>query len=142
MKKIITKNEKETIGLAKKYAKTLKGGEIIGLSGDLGSGKTIFAKGLAVGFKIKRNITSPTFVVMKVYPVTDHPTINTFVHIDAYRLEPNTNISEIGIDEYLNRADTVIVIEWPENIIKFLPKSSKLININNQVGNKRLITLN
>ncbi|MBI5077135.1 tRNA (adenosine(37)-N6)-threonylcarbamoyltransferase complex ATPase subunit type 1 TsaE [Candidatus Falkowbacteria bacterium] len=66
---ILTKNERETIALGKKFAKTLKGGEVILLIGGLGEGKTTFVKGVAEGLGIKKNITSPTFVLMRVYLV-------------------------------------------------------------------------
>lgn len=65
----ITKSANETIALGKKFAKTLKGGEVVLLIGGLGSGKTTFVKGIAQGLGIKKNITSPTFVLMKVYLV-------------------------------------------------------------------------
>jgi len=65
----ITASEKETFNLGKTLAKKLKGGEIIGLNGNLGAGKTILAKGIAKGLGIKQNITSPTFILMKIYQV-------------------------------------------------------------------------
>jgi tRNA threonylcarbamoyladenosine biosynthesis protein TsaE len=85
MQQTITNSEKETLTFGKNYGNKLKGGEIIGLVGDLGAGKTILAKGVAFGLGIKKNVNSPTFVVMKVYPVKKDE-IRTFVHIDAYRL--------------------------------------------------------
>lgn len=141
MKTIITNSEKETIEFAKNFTKSLKGSEIIGLSGDLGAGKTIFTKGLAKGLGVKQTITSPTFVLMKVYPITKRGSkIKQLVHIDAYRLEPNTDISEIGIEEYLGQKDVVVVIEWPEKII--IKKNNFIyIKINNIKNEKRKLQI-
>jgi len=85
---IITLSEKQTLDLGKKIAKELKGGETIALIGELGAGKTIFTKGIADGLRIKKYITSPTFVLMKVYPIDlkKNNKIKTLCHIDAYRL--------------------------------------------------------
>ena len=121
MKKIITKNEKEALNFAKNFAKTLKGGEIIGLSGNLGAGKTIFAKGIAQGLNIKNNINSPTFVLMKVYDAPGK-IIKKLVHIDAYRLKNPEDLKAIGALDYMQREDTLTLIEWIENIEKIIPK--------------------
>ncbi len=124
----ITSSEKETFNFAKKFAKRLKGGEIIGLIGDLGAGKTVFAKGLAAGLGVKKNITSPTFVLMKVYQ-TKYPNIKYLIHIDAYRLKTPEDLITIGAEEYFNRPDAVTVIEWADKIKKVLPKKARFVII-------------
>ena len=130
MVKMITRSEKETIEFAKKYAKTLKGGEVIGLIGDLGAGKTVFVKGVAAGLGIKKTITSPTFVLMKVYPVRKHKTIKNLVHIDAYRLKGEIGeIMYLGLNEYLNN-ETAIIIEWPDKIKNHL----KIVKVKLEIG--------
>lgn len=139
MKKIITNSEQETFDLAKKMAKDFCGGEVIGLIGDLGAGKTIFTKGIADGLGLKENINSPTFVVMKVYDIKNKK-IKKLVHIDAYRLESPEESKIIGIDEYLNRDDVVIIIEWADKIKKILPNKTELITII-QNNSKRIINL-
>lgn len=118
MPKFITHSEKETFDLAKKYAKTLKGGEVIGLIGDLGAGKTVFVKGLAAGLDIKKTVNSPTFVLMKVYPVKKHKTIKNLIHIDAYRIKKAEEILAIGAEEYFNKLNTVVAIEWVDKVKK------------------------
>lgn len=137
MKKIITTSEKETFDLAKKLAKDFKGGEIIGLTGNLGAGKTVFTKGIAKRLGIKENINSPTFVIMKIYN-TNFKNIKLLIHIDAYRLKSSEELKAIGIDEYFNRSDVVMVIEWAEKIKKILPQNTKFINIKID-NNKRII---
>lgn len=136
--KITTNTEKETIQFAQKIAKELQGGEIIGLIGDLGAGKTVFSKGLAKGLGIKDMITSPTYVVMKVYDVPKHQNIKKLCHIDAYRLISAHDIEAIGALEYMERNDTVTVIEWPDKIKKILPRKTRFIKILHS-GDSRLL---
>jgi tRNA threonylcarbamoyladenosine biosynthesis protein TsaE len=132
MKTIITKTEKETFALGEKFAKTLRGGEVIGLIGDLGAGKTVFVKGVAKGLGIKNTITSPTFVLMKVYPVKNHGTIKNLIHIDAYRLKNSNDLKSIGAEEYMNQNDSVLLIEWADKINNRL---NKIKNITFKIKN-------
>ena len=138
---ITTKSEKETFNFAKNYATKLKGGEIIGLIGDLGAGKTIFAKGLAEGLEIKQIVNSPTFVLMKIYDCQNHKTIKNLVHIDAYRIESVKDIIAIGANEYFNKKNTVTVIEWADKIKKILPQNTSYITLK-QNKLKRIIKVN
>ncbi|MFA4872147.1 MAG: tRNA (adenosine(37)-N6)-threonylcarbamoyltransferase complex ATPase subunit type 1 TsaE [Patescibacteria group bacterium] len=136
--KIITKSEKETFEIAKNFTATLKGGEALCLIGELGSGKTVFAKGIAKGLGIKKIITSPTFVLMKVYPVK-YPAqrrgapkalfngVNQFIHIDAYRLNRGKDLEAIGAKDYLNNKNCVTVIEWADRVKDILPKKRIMI---------------
>jgi len=135
---IITKSEKETFDFAKKYAQELKGGEVIGLIGDLGAGKTVFAKGLAAGLGIKDTITSPTFVLMKIYQTGGRKNIKTLCHIDAYRVKSAQDILAIGAEEYFNRPDTVSMIEWADKVKKILPQETRIFFIESY-QNKRII---
>ena len=138
MKQIITNSEKETCVLAKKYAKTLKSGAVIGLTGNLGAGKTVFVKGLASGLGLKKNITSPTFVIMKPYSLKKG-IIKNFVHIDAYRLKSGRDLIAIGAQEYFSQPRTLTVIEWADRVKKILPKRTKYIKIEILEDNKRKI---
>lgn len=137
--KIILNSEEETIKFAKTFANQLKGSEIIGLVGNLGAGKTVFSRALASGLKITNKITSPTFVLMKVYEVKKHPTIKYLCHIDAYRLKTANDLVAIGANEYFGRADTVSVIEWADKIKNILPKNTKYIKIKIGENNQRII---
>jgi len=125
---ITTKSEKETYDFAKKYAKKLKGDEVIGLVGDLGAGKTVFAQGLAAGLGVKETVNSPTFVLMKLYPVKQPGKIKFLCHIDAYRITKAQDIIAIGAEEYLNRPDTVTVVEWADRIKNVLPSKTSYFN--------------
>lgn len=135
--KFTTNSEKESILLAEDFAKKIKGGDTIGLIGELGAGKTVFTKGLAKALNIKQNITSPTFVVMKVYDVSAHPEIKKLCHIDAYRLNNEADLEAIGALEYIKRKDTVTVIEWADKIKKILPKKTRLLYFENMKEPKK-----
>ncbi len=132
---MITKSTKETINLGKKLAKKLHGGEILALSGNLGAGKTTLIKGIAAGLGIKKIITSPTFVLMKVYKVK-HKNIKRLVHIDCYRIKKPSDIIAIGATEYFGKKDTVTVIEWPEKIKKILPRQILKIKLEYKKNNQ------
>jgi ATPase, YjeE family len=138
--KIITNSEKETFAFAKSLAQKAKGGEIYALSGNLGAGKTVFVRGFAAGLGIKRNVNSPTFVLMKIYPVKKHPQIKHLCHIDAYRLKSARDLAAIGTQDYLGKKDAVCFVEWPENVKKYLKKVKK-IGITYQNETRRLIKI-
>lgn len=123
-----THNQLETVELASDFARNFHGGEILALHGDLGGGKTTFTKGLAEALFVSETITSPTFVMMKVYDGKIASKSIKFVHIDAYRCDTIEDILSVGIEDYLNRNDVVMVVEWAEKIIEILPKN--MININ------------
>lgn len=135
-KKISTKSAKETQKLGKNLAKKLQGGEIIGLSGNLGAGKTVFCKGVAQGLGIKQNITSPTFVLWRVYKVSKDRNIKYFCHLDLYRLQKPKEILALGIEEYWQRDDTVFLIEWVEKIKQYLPNKQSCI-VKFEIGNQK-----
>lgn len=141
MKKIITKNEKETFSLAESLGKEIKAKTIFALEGDLGTGKTVFAKGLARGLGVKKVILSPTFVLMKIYPTRDNKYIKEFCHIDTYRLKNEKDLLAIGADEYLKKKNVVVAIEWPEKIKKILPRGIKLVKLKHLEEEKRQIEI-
>ncbi len=141
--KYISKTKKDTYKIASQLAKKLKGGEIIALQGDLGAGKTTFTQDLAKFLGVKKQVTSPTFVLMKVYPISNHksPIIN-FVHVDCYRLDDPQELFYLGIEEYLNKKDVIVVIEWADKIKKYLRKFKKVIWIKITIkNNQRYFTI-
>jgi len=141
MKTYITKSEKETLALAKKLAQTLKGGEVIALTGELGAGKTVFAKGLAAGLGVKKIVASPTFTLMNVYAVKRRG-IARLVHIDCYRLKNASEFTAIGVSEYLNDPSAITVIEWAEKAKTLLPKKRIDIKFDVRDTNSRIISVN
>ncbi len=142
MQKYISKSPQATKTLAQKTAKDLAGGEILALTGDLGTGKTQFVKGLAEYYKIKTPITSPTFVLMKVYNIKQNKFINKLAHIDLYRLEKAEEVLGIGLEEYLADKKCLTVIEWAEKMKKYLPKDTICIKFNyGEKNNQRVIKI-
>jgi tRNA threonylcarbamoyladenosine biosynthesis protein TsaE len=137
--KIVTKNEKETVALAAKIAAGLRGGEILALVGELGSGKTTFTQGLAKALGVKNKVASPTFVVLKLYK-TKHPAIKNLVHIDAYRLGTAVDLSAIGWRDFQD-ARSVVVIEWADKAAKILPPETIWLKFVVGRPNRRTITV-
>lgn len=112
----ISKSEEDTINFAKNFAKNLKVGDIIVLSGELGSGKTKFVQGILENFGMANEISSPTFTIVNEY---NSPAINIY-HFDVYRLEDSDEFYAIGGDEYFSKG--ICIIEWGEMIEDVLPK--------------------
>ena len=130
----------ETIWIAKNLTKKIKQGTLICLWGNLGSGKTTFVKGLAKGLGIKKTITSPSFLIYKIYSI-NKKNIKQLVHVDLYRLDKKINLVSLGLDEYLNDPFCICVIEWPEKIKKHLPQKRVDVYFKIIKEDKREITL-
>lgn len=113
---------------------------VVGLSGELGSGKTALTKEFAKSLGIKKEITSPTFVVMKSYVIPQHDFLETLVHIDAYRIESDDEMEVLKFSELLEDPTKLIIIEWPEHIKKLLPKETIFIKLTIKDGETREIT--
>ncbi|MFH1616118.1 MAG: tRNA (adenosine(37)-N6)-threonylcarbamoyltransferase complex ATPase subunit type 1 TsaE [Planctomycetota bacterium] len=114
---IVSHSVDETISLGRRIGEQLKGGEIIGLVGTLGTGKTHLIKGIAAGLGSVdlRNVNSPTFVIINEYR---GGRLDVF-HIDAYRLESIAEFEMLGFDDYCY-ADSVVMIEWADKIERAL----------------------
>lgn len=139
MKSIKTQSLQETYSLGEKLAKNFNF-HVIGLNGELGSGKTAITKGIGNYFGIK-NITSPTFVVMKVYKtLKNNKKIKNIVHIDCYRLENYDALLDIGLMDYINDDKNLIIIEWADKISDYLPKQTIYVNFKlGENENERII---
>ncbi|MFA6423445.1 MAG: tRNA (adenosine(37)-N6)-threonylcarbamoyltransferase complex ATPase subunit type 1 TsaE [Patescibacteria group bacterium] len=135
----IFKSVEETKEYGRQLTLNLVGGEILALFGDLGSGKTVFTKGIAEGLGFKQNIISPTFNLIKVYAKIGN--ISTLCHADLYRLENSSELENIGISEYIGKPDTICVIEWPEKIEKQLPNETIKIYFSHIDEEKRKIEI-
>lgn len=94
----------------------LKPGDIITLSGPLGAGKTTFVQTLAKEIGVKREPQSPTFALMRSYPVTGKGKVKRIVHVDAYRIEHERELLALDLDEELADGKSILVLEWPEKI--------------------------
>ncbi len=107
MVEIISNSVDETVNYGIRLSSQLGGGELIGLSGELGSGKTAFVKGIASGFGYRGYVKSPTFTVVNQYNTEKI----TLLHIDVYRLSSFEELLLIGFETFI-RDDTIILIEW------------------------------
>ncbi len=131
--KLTTYKEEDTIELAQNFEAEKFPNMVICLDGELGSGKTVFTKGIAMALGIKENITSPTFTIIKEY-AGELP----LYHMDVYRL--NGNVDGIGIEEYFTKGG-VVVIEWADTISDILPKERLDIKFRVIDENKRVLVL-
>lgn len=132
--KITMHNEEETIELAQNLESEKFPNMIICLTGDLGSGKTVFAKGFANALGISEVVNSPTFTIIKEYLEGEMP----LYHMDVYRLDGNTD--GIGIEEYFHK-NGVVIIEWAETIKDILPKERLEISFKIVDENKRVLLI-
>lgn len=110
---------------AKNLAKTLQGGEILALSGELGSGKTTFTKALGKALGVRGTITSPTFVMMQQYQTSRTDAQNRPIwlyHLDLYRTKNFADVASLGITQHWGHPQTITVIEWADKIKNDLPK--------------------
>ena len=123
----ISTSYEETREIAIKFASKLEKGTTICLYGDLAAGKTTFTQGLGKFFGIER-IVSPTFIIMRQYPVTNHPIIKTFYHLDLYRLNSVEDIRAFDIDEVWSDPENLIIVEWPEKFQDILPQKRFDVN--------------
>jgi|WetSurMetagenome_2_1015567.scaffolds.fasta_scaffold351196_2 tRNA threonylcarbamoyladenosine biosynthesis protein TsaE len=135
-KTFVTNSFEETQGLGCDFAKTLKKGDIVCLYGDLGSGKTTFTQGLAVGLGIKNRIISPTFVIVRSYELG----VMGFYHIDLYRIESADDMESLGIEEIINNKQGIVVIEWAEKLGKYLPRERIDIQFSYEKDDSRKIS--
>lgn len=137
MQEIILNSEKETIGLGKKIAENLKIGDILVLTGDLGSGKTKLTEGILTYFGLENEISSPTFTIVNEYQTKDFP----IYHFDVYRLNDCDEFLAIGGDEYFEKG--VAIVEWGEMIEEILPPNYTKITFSRDLEheNRRILTL-
>ena len=135
MNKFVSKSENDTIEFANNLASLLKNGDIIVLSGDLGSGKTKFTQGILRHFGLEDEISSPTFTIVNEY----HKDETNIYHFDVYRLTDSDEFYAIGGDEYLNNG--ICIIEWGEIIEDILPNDYIKINFTKDVENENYRTL-
>lgn len=131
MKTVITHSLEETQKLAHDWLFSLPepqdSATIVGLYGNLGAGKTAFTQAVAKELGIKEFVTSPTFVIEKIYETT-HPFFKRLIHIDAYRLESGKELQALDFEKLVEDKNNFILIEWPENVKEILPRDHQKIS--------------
>lgn len=137
MKQYISSSVEQTKQIAYDLAQTFVGGETLLLEGDLGAGKTHFAKGLAKGLGIADTVTSPTFNLHNVYEGGRL----TFNHFDFYRVDDPEEVEMLGLCEYFSTPDGVAAIEWSANVKNLLPTKCITVNIAKLSDTERQITV-
>lgn len=125
----ISNSEEETLAFAENYAKSLRAGDTVLLDGDMGAGKTVFAKGVAKGLGVMQEVTSPTYAYVNVY--------GNFCHFDCYRVPDEGYAEALGFSEYFN-GENICLVEWSENIEGLLPDRCKRVKITGR-GTRREI---
>ena len=130
---IISSSKEQTLSIATEFSKTLKQGDVVLLKGEMGAGKTVFAKGVAIGLGITEEVTSPTYAYMNDYG-------GKLYHYDCYRLSSGEDAEALGLTEYFY-GNGICLIEWSENIADVLPLNCKTVKIEKIDENKRKITL-
>ena len=118
--KRVTENLEETYALAAELLAEIRKfslgkGVVVALRGDLGSGKTSFVQGVARALGITEHVTSPTFVLEKLYDINGDPDFSRLVHIDAYRLESEEDLRALRFSE-LSEDKNLVFVEWPEKV--------------------------
>ncbi len=114
--------------LARDVAKNLKGGEILALIGDLGSGKTTFTKALAKQLKVKETVSSPTFIICNRFEAKLSNKKKVFLnHLDLYRTKNFTELKALGLPELWSDKKAVTIIEWADKIKRHLPTKTRFI---------------
>ena len=121
MATFISENREQTLAFAIQYAKTLRAGDVVLLDGDMGAGKTVFAKGIAEGLGIEEEVTSPTYAYMNDYD-------GRLFHYDCYRIESVAQAEQLGLGDYLEMGG-ICLVEWAQNIAPLLPRVCKRVCI-------------
>ena len=130
----VTHSEEETLRLAERMARTFAGREVVLLTGELGAGKTVFAKGLATGAGVRdvNRVCSPTFTLVNVYEGN-----HRIFHIDLYRLEGQDEILDLGWEDYLDEG--IVIVEWAEKMAH--PPAGIGVRIESGPDGERTITV-
>ena len=145
----ITKSTEETRKIGEDLAKEVAGFEskekfalVIALEGELGAGKTTFTQGFANGVKVENKVTSPTFVLFKIYPLRIKSFFKKMIHVDCYRLRNYKDLGAIGFRDEINNMENIILIEWSDRVQPILPEKHIKVHIDHINKNQRKIKIN
>jgi tRNA threonylcarbamoyladenosine biosynthesis protein TsaE len=133
---LVTRSEAETLEAGRALAASVRDGDIVLLRGDLGMGKTVFARGLAIGLGVDPDdVRSPTFTLINPY----HGRLPVF-HVDLYRIDRPSDLDELGLEEILG-GPGVSVVEWAERLGPYRPGRCLEVSIADRGGSEREITI-
>lgn len=136
--RIISRSPEETIRAGRRFGRKVKPGTVIALTGGLGSGKTTFVKGVALGLGVsdKREVKSPTFVIFHLYKGRV-----PLYHFDLYRLSQSAELAEIGMDEYLADSEVVSLVEWADRVPEVIEGADFEIKFSRKGEKSRVIEI-
>lgn len=137
MATFISNSAEETESFGRQFAGNVKAGDVLALTGDLGTGKTQFVKGLAAGLSCDAAVTSPTFTLIHEYSGGRLP----IYHSDFFRIEDRSSAERLGLDEYFF-GDGVSVIEWADRFPELIPQNARWISFETKSETQRTITPN
>jgi tRNA threonylcarbamoyladenosine biosynthesis protein TsaE len=132
----ISNSPDETQAFGRQFAGTVKSGDVIALTGDLGSGKTQFVKGLASALGVTTTVTSPTFMLIQEYSGGRLP----IYHFDFFRIEDRSSAERLGLDDYFF-VDGVSVIEWADRFRDLIPENARWISFETKSETERTISI-
>ena len=138
--KIISNSEEETKDVASKLAQKYQNGGVIALFGNLGAGKTTFTAGFAQALGIKNRLISPTFILMREYPLPNKEA--KLYHLDLYRIESPEQIEDLGLKEIFENPKNIVLIEWAEKLANLPQNNLVKINFEYLSPYKRQIIIN
>lgn len=125
--------------MAREFSPREGGALVVALVGDLGAGKTTFTQTLAQEMGITEDVTSPTFVLEKIYQLPHGSRFTNLVHIDAYRLNGSEELGPLGWDEIVKDAGNLVLVEWADRVKEAIPAASHWIFIEHGAGETRNI---
>lgn len=131
MATFLSSGPEQTVAFAKRYISSCRSGDVILLNGDMGAGKTVFCKGVALGLGIEDEVLSPTYAYMNDYD-------GKLYHYDCYRLKNGEQAEALGLTDYFY-GDGICVVEWSQNIASVLPDKVKTVTITKISQNERRI---
>jgi tRNA threonylcarbamoyladenosine biosynthesis protein TsaE len=133
---LISNSPAETEAIGRQVAENIGIGSVLALKGDLGSGKTLFVKGVVAGLGSSADVTSPTFTILHEYRGARLPVY----HFDLFRVENPQALSRLGLDDYFF-GDGISVIEWADRFPEFVPEQARWIFFEIKSETQRAITL-
>jgi len=138
---ILTHSESETIREGENFSRHIGPGDVVGLFGTMGAGKTAFIRGICNGLGVTQRVNSPTFVIINEYHGLRDGQDLLIRHFDFYRIAGERSITELGVDEFVNDENEICLIEWSEHILKHLPKGYLRVTIEKLAGDDRRIII-
>ena len=131
--------QSEAASFVKELNPSSEGAVVVTLSGELGAGKTAFVQAIARALGVQESVTSPTFVIERVYELT-RQTFSRLVHIDAYRLNDSKELLSLGWNALVADTHALIFLEWPERVADVIPKRAHRISLTCIEGDRREIS--